>query len=222
MLVTYIRSSSYNNWSYCQMQYFITYVLGHQTLSGKKAVQGTVVHKVLEVLASLQQAKQDAGKKRKLVIEDDALGKVSINKSHLTSHDIVNELLDQSFDSYTIQESPSRMDYKKIREECRKWTWMALEWNEGQFDPRNRNIVAPEPHFDIPIEEDWAKFKYTMPDGKEVEGQLAIKGTIDLVTQTDENTIEVIDWKTGRRIRLGYRRRKNIRKTSSRSTVVAV
>ena len=199
MLVTYIRSSSYNNWSYCQMQYFITYVLGHQTLSGKKAVQGTVVHKVLEVLASLQQAKQDAGKKRKLVIEDDALGKMSINKSYLTSHDIVNDLLDRSFESYTAQES--HHDWiKRDQDECRKWTWMALDWNEGQFDPRNRNIVAPEPHFDIPIEEDWAKFKYKMPDGKEVEGQLAIKGTIDLVTQTDENTIEVIDWKTGRRL----------------------
>ena len=199
MLVTYIRSSSYNNYAYCQMQYFITYVLGYQTLSGKKAVQGTIVHKVLEVLASLQLAKQGAGKKRKLVIKDDMLGDISINKSHLDTYDIVNDLLDQSFDSYTAQESHHEW-YKKEREDCRKWTWQALQWNDGQFDPRKRNIVAPEPHFDIPIEEDWAKFKYTMPDGKEVEGQLAIKGTIDLVTQTDDDTIEVIDWKTGRRI----------------------
>jgi len=199
MLVTYIRSSSFNNWRYCEMQYFITYVLGYQSLSGKKAVQGTVVHKVLEVLASLQQAKQEAGRKRKLVIEDDALGKISINKSYLTSYDIVNDLLEQSFDSYTEQENHHEW-IKRDREECRKWTWQALQWNDGQFDPRNRNIVAPEPHFDIPIEEDWAKFKYTLPDGKEIEGQLAIKGTIDLVTKTDDDTIEVVDWKTGRRI----------------------
>ena len=199
MLVTYIRSSSFNNWRYCEMQYFITYVLGYQSLSGKKAVQGTVVHKVLEVLASLQKAKQEAGKKRKLVIEDDALGKISINKSYLTSYDIVNDLLEQSFESYTTQESHHEW-YNKDKEECRKWTWKALQWNEGQFDPRNREIVAPEPHFDIPIDEDWAKFKYTLPDGKEIEGQLAIKGTIDLVTKTDDDTIEVVDWKTGRRI----------------------
>ena len=51
MLVTYIRSSSYNNFEYCQMQYFMTYVLGHQTVSGKKAQLGTVVHKVMEDLA---------------------------------------------------------------------------------------------------------------------------------------------------------------------------
>ena len=181
------------------MQYFITYVLGYQTLSGKKAVQGTIVHKVLEVLASLQLVKQGAGKKRKLVIKDDMLGDISINKSHLDTHDIVNDLLDQSFDSYTAQESHHEW-YKKEREDCRKWTWKALEWNDGQFDPRSRDIVAPEPHFDIPIEEDWAKFKYTLPDGKEIEGQLAIKGTIDLVTKTNDDTIEVIDWKTGRRL----------------------
>jgi hypothetical protein len=95
MLITYVRSSSYNNYAYCQMQYFITYVLGHQSVSGKKAELGTIVHKVMECLAGLKKADQD---------------------------------------------------------------------------------------------------------GKTVKGQLAIKGTIDLVTKVDDKTIEVIDWKTGRRL----------------------
>ena len=38
-----------------------------------------------------------------------------------------------------------------------------------------------------------------MPDGTKATGQLAIKGTIDLVTQIDDGVIEVIDWKTGQR-----------------------
>jgi len=50
MIITYVRSSSYNNYSYCEMQYFMTYVLGHQSKSGKKADMGTMVHKVMEVL----------------------------------------------------------------------------------------------------------------------------------------------------------------------------
>ena len=29
---------------------------------------------------------------------------------------------------------------------------------------------------------------------------MAIKGTIDLITKVDDNTIEIIDWKTGRRL----------------------
>ncbi|MAJ03272.1 MAG: hypothetical protein CMH03_00685, partial [Marinovum sp.] len=62
------------------------------------------------------------------------------------------------------------------------------------------NVVDPEPHFDIPIEEDWAKYEYEMPNGEVIEGRLAIKGTIDLVTKIDDDTIEVIDWKTGRRL----------------------
>lgn len=199
MLVTYIRSSSYNNYAYCEMQYFITYVLGHQTLSGKKAVQGTIVHKVLEVLAGLKKFEQDKPKVKFLKIDDDAIGKFKCLKTELGSIELVNDLLDKSFESYTTQESHHSWT-KKEQDECRKWTWMALDWNDGQFDPRKRIIVAPEPHFDIPIDEDWAKFKYTMPDGREVEGQLAIKGTIDLVTQTSDDTIEVIDWKTGRRL----------------------
>jgi len=199
MLVTYIRSSSYNNYAYCQMQYFITYVLGHQSISGKKAELGTIVHKVIECLAQFKKADQDAsGRVKKLKIEDDALKKVSWDRSKLNDEELVNNLLDLSYDFY-LQTSVHKW-YKSDKQTCRQLVWHTLDFNDGQFDPRKRNIVAPEPHFDIPIEEDWAKFKYKMPDGREVEGQLAIKGTIDLVTQTDDDTIEVIDWKTGRRL----------------------
>ena len=54
-----------------------------------------------------------------------------------------------------------------------------------------------EPHFDIPIDEPWAKFTYEK-DGKMVEG--CRSSTIDLVTKLDDETIEVVDWKTGRRL----------------------
>ena len=63
MLTTYIRSSSYNNYEFCQMQYFITYVLGHQSDSGKKAELGTMVHKVMEVMADLKKFMQDNPKR---------------------------------------------------------------------------------------------------------------------------------------------------------------
>ena len=78
--------------------------------------------------------------------------------------------------------------------------WKALQYNDGQFDPRTRNVVASEPHFDLVIEEDWAKYDFELPDGEKISGNLAIKGTIDLVTETEDGIIEVIDWKTGRRL----------------------
>jgi hypothetical protein len=181
------------------MQYFMTYVLGHQSVSGKKADVGTIVHKVLECLASLKKAEQDLSpRSKKINIDDDAIGKISISKSELYSEHLVASLLDKSFDFYTNQSVHKFSDLDK--ENCYSLIWTTLNFNSGQFDPRNRNIVAAEPHFDIPIEEDWAKFTYNMPDGRTINGQLAIKGTIDLVTQTDDKVIEVIDWKTGRRL----------------------
>jgi len=199
MLVTYIRSSSFNNYAYCQMQYFLTYVLGYQSVSGKKAELGTIVHKVMECLAGLKKADQEAKPRaKKLKINDDALGEVSCLKSKLMSEELIDELLNDSFKFYTNNSVHSwDMSDKHM---CHNLIWKTLKYNGGQFDPRKRNVLEPEPHFDIPIEEDWAKFTYKLPDGREVSGQLAIKGTIDLVTTIDEDTIEVIDWKTGRRL----------------------
>ena len=108
--------------------------------------------------------------------------------------DIIKE---KSFASYTSQSKHAWT--KGDKNECAKLVWNTLKFNGGQFDPRNRDIIDPEPHFDIPIEEDWAKFTYEI-DGKTVNGQLAIKGTIDLVTKVSDDTIEVVDWKTGRRL----------------------
>ena len=70
MIVTYIRSSSYNNYDYCQLQYFITYVLGHRSTSGKKAQLGTIVHKVMECLAVCKKRLQGRQTKTMKVTDD--------------------------------------------------------------------------------------------------------------------------------------------------------
>ena len=197
MIVTYVRSSSYNNYAFCQMQYFITYVLGHQSDSGKKADMGTMAHKAMEILAGLKKFQQDNPRKKYLVVEDDAAGKIRIHKDRLYTDDFVDELCEISIDCYT--KNSKNKFFPKDRRDIAETVWTFLRHNDGQFDPRLRNIHHPEPHFDIPIEEDWAKFEYEI-NGEKVEGQLAIKGTIDLVTLLDEDTIEVIDWKTGRRM----------------------
>lgn len=197
MIVTYIRSSSYNNYAYCQMQYFITYVLGYQPVSGKKAELGTIVHKVLEVLAKLKKFSQDNPSKAKLKIEDDALGIIDIKKSELFSDAFVKAILQKSFHFYS---SESKNTFTKAdNNDCLKLVHDTLNYNDGQFDPRKRKVVAAEPHFDIPIDEPWAFYENEI-DGKLVSGQLAIKGTIDLVTESSDGVIEAVDWKTGRRL----------------------
>jgi len=198
MLVTYIRSSSYNNYAYCQMQYFITYVLGHQPDSGKKAELGTIVHKVMESLAKLKKYNQDYPSKTKLILEDEVVGHFEAKRSNLVSKNIVNDLLHKSYSYYT-QNSKHKFT-QSDHDNCHDLVWNTLHYNDGQFDPRQRKIIEAEPHFDIPIEEEWAKYSYTMPNGKNITGQLAIKGTIDLVTESADGIIEIIDWKTGRRL----------------------
>jgi hypothetical protein len=178
------------------MQYFISYVLGHQSASGKKAQLGTVVHKVLEVLASCTKKIQDTPEKKSLYITDDAIGKVNFTKKNLHTKTFVYKILDRSYDYYT--ENCTHKYTGADKKFCTTQVNVALDYNDGQFDPRKRHIVDTEPQFDIPIEEPWAKFKHVV-DGKEVEAQLAIKGTIDLVTKVDDKIIEVVDWKTGQR-----------------------
>jgi hypothetical protein len=197
MIVTYIRSSSYGNYDYCQMQYFLCYVLGWQSPSGKKAQLGTMVHKVMECLASCKKHLQDNPDEKSLKIVDDALGEIEFTKRKLYTKKFVEDLLKKSFDFYRkgCEHKYNNTDYKFCKEQIET----AIEYNEGQFDPRKRNIVATEPSFDIPIQEDWAKYDYQLPDGKRVKGRLAIKGTVDLITKVEDNVIEVVDWKTGQR-----------------------
>ena len=136
MLVTYIRSSSYNNYNYCEMQYFITYVLGHQSDSGKKAELGTIVHKVMEVLAGLKKCQQDHPRRKYLEVIDDAVGKVRIKKEELVTDEFIESLNDLSFDSYT-KDSKHKWT-KGDRKTSMELVWKTLHYNKGQFDPRYR------------------------------------------------------------------------------------
>jgi hypothetical protein len=203
MLVTYIRSSSYNNYDFCQQQYFINYVLGHPTKSGKKAEMGTIVHKVMECLARAKLCVQD-GKKS---FKDDAFGRIRINAGKLFSKTFLSSMVDKSYEHYT---SKSHHEFqKRDYNDCKKWVDAAIEYNDGQFDPRNRKIICPEQQFDIEIKEPWAEYSYELPSGEKVSGNLAIKGTIDLITEADDGIIEVIDWKTGRRLDWATGKEKN-------------
>lgn len=188
MIITYFRSSSFNTHTGCPMDYTGQYVLGWRGPSNLKADKGTIVHKVLEILAVAKKGKQDGLK----FIEDEIVGKVS------TTYFDINELCEKVFNYYArafVQHAWSDKDFDDIK----KWTWKAITYNDGMFDPRKRKIVAPELHFDFAIDKPWAKYDY-MHNGVKLEGQLELKGTIDLITEIGDGFYEVIDWKTGRRL----------------------
>jgi hypothetical protein len=112
--------------------------------------------------------------------------------------ELVEILIRKSYDYYSNR---TKHNWKPIDfKDCTNWTWMALDFKNGVIDPRRRNIVQPEANFKLIIEKDWAKFEHVLPNGEYQEGYLEYKGTIDLVTDVNDSTYEVIDWKTGSRI----------------------
>lgn len=194
MLITYFRSSSYNTWSMCPQQYFLSYVLGIPQADNKKAEMGTVVHKVMEGLAFAKKALQDNHE----FFEDDIFGTVYVKNDMVYTDGFVEYLYDKSFRYYT--EKSTNEYTEKDRKTMLEWTFKPLRMLHGSFDPRNRNILKPELQFDFEIEEEWAKYEYTLDNGEILKGNLALKGTIDLVTKVGDHIYESIDWKTGQRL----------------------
>lgn len=188
MIITYFRSSSYNTHNFCQQQYFLEYVLGFRGPSGQKADKGTIVHKVLEIIATIKQAQQNGLGE----VIDDIIGKININNYS------INTIIEKIYKYYSEANNHHQWTVKDYKD-CHSWVYKALEYNNGMFDPRNQIIVQPEQHFDIEIKKPWSSYKYETKNGI-LEGNLAIKGTIDLITKVNDKTLEIVDYKTGRRL----------------------
>lgn len=188
MIITYLRSSSYGTHCMCEQQYFIEYVLGYKSPSNKKADKGTICHKVLEILANIKLCDQNQA----IGFVDDILGSISVKKYDL------DHIIEQVYGYYSGQFKHHQWESKDLKD-CHKWVYKALTDHNGSFDPRSRLIVQPEQHFDIVIDKPWADYEYETKDGL-LKGKLAIKGTIDLITKVNDNTLEIIDWKTGKRL----------------------
>jgi len=183
MLVPYFRSSSYTRWDFCPFCYWAEYVLGWQGPSNQAAEKGTIVHKVLELLAAMKKCDQDGVPYTDVAEEHPYVTLPSQGKP--ADIDMLTEQVYGYFSEHATHLKWRPADFR----DCRNWTQMALDFNGGSFDPRQRDVVDAEPHFDFAIDDDWAK----LPDGS----QLRMKGTIDLVTRISPTMYEIIDWKSG-------------------------
>ncbi|NBQ16786.1 DUF2800 domain-containing protein [bacterium] len=188
MIITYLRSSSYGTHSMCAQQYFLEYNLGIRSPSNQKADKGTIVHKVLEILAYIKLSIQNNEKH----YNDDIVGKISMDKYS------IDQITEKVYNYYSGQFKHHNWTPKDFKD-CRLWVDKAITEHNATFDPRNREILQPEQRFDIVINKPWAYYKYQTKN-ENLEGYLAIKGTIDLITKVNDNTIEIVDWKTGRRL----------------------
>lgn len=179
-----------NQWPYCNLSYYFTYVLGYQQPTQVKSNLGTVCHKTLEVLANCKKLIQD---NKPFSLDDNEIGTVNFSLASLYTDDFVEDVLEKCFNHYT--NSHKEHDYKPADYKfCQNMVYECLTSNNGYFDPRRMNIVKAEKSFDIEITEPWAKFEY---EGKEMN--LRIKGTMDLITEVSSDTLEYVDYKSGQR-----------------------
>lgn len=177
--VPYIRSSMNGTWTMCKMKFYLSYILGWSEPSNLKADKGTIVHKVMEILANVKLAQQE----NKFLIVDDVVGEIGIREIYKEGS--IDYVIDTVYNYYAKAYNHhdwTNDDHKEVV----KWIHKALNYNNGEFDPLNQNIVKAEQHFKLTLNEEWAK-------------GVELTGTIDLIVKNDENTIEIIDYKTGAR-----------------------
>lgn len=159
-----------------------------------KADRGNLCHKALELLGKKKLAEQ----RGETLLYEAEIGK-TWNLSDFTPEVAFNE----AWDYYVYTKTPEWDWNSKELKTCKKIFNVALTANGGQFNPLNSCILEPEQYFDFEIDEPWANYCFANPyaEGKSIEGKLAIKGTVDLVSHSpeDKDVVLYTDWKTGQR-----------------------
>ena len=90
-----------------------------------------------------------------------------------------------------IKENPGFTFTEEDYESCLTWVDRIARSNRGP--DKHRKILGVEQKFRYEFDKPGLGYKY---DGK--DGRLAVNGVIDLVVEIDEDTIEIINYKTGK------------------------
>lgn len=164
----------------CEMKGYLNYVLSFPDKQNKKATLGTVVHKVLELLGRNKMT-NDSRK----TFDDDELGRISKSAT-------IEDLTQKALAHYENKTGGLvTLDDFDI---CCEWVNTAISKHNGDMDPRNQNIQNVEEYFDIEIPHEWAKYSYEI-NGEKIEGQLRIRGTVDVIIDEGNNYFRILDYK---------------------------
>ena len=191
MISPFLRSSALNTHEVCQQQFFINYSLGIQQIVNSAAQKGSIFHKVMEIIAKIALL----NKTGEPYFIDEDIGKFE-NRDVFSYDifDILNKVYNFFVENTDFEGSPS--DYL----DCQTWIKNILEFNDGDYDPRKRNIVQAEQFFDFELKRDWSKYKFSVGENN-LEGHVRLRGTVDLITEVSESpkVWEIVDYKTGLR-----------------------
>lgn len=168
-------ASAYDTYKLCEFKWYLSYPLGFVGESGPAALLGTIGHKVLEVLSTASIVKHDKNSK----IWDPVY------------------LWNTSFNHYYNLEpnSAEQIPEDKIRKVSRG----IINLLNSEYTPIRDNTISSEAQFYIPIEEPGFELpKEFIKPGR--PKYFTIRGRIDRVDKIDDETVEIIDYKTGSRV----------------------
>ncbi len=181
MRIVKCSASAIGTYNHCPFSYFMHYLLGMESKAGKAALQGSIVHKVLEIMAK-------RSKREKTNIDPMLLLDLVWDKLTAQSPEIAIRKVTTRIDKET-GELKEAADFKKCR--------VALEniIKDEFYNPYNLKIIDIERWFALELPgEEWECFDQ---DGK--KRQFTVRGFIDMVHEIDSDTIEIVDWKSGNR-----------------------
>jgi len=181
MRVTKGSASAIGLYNHCPFAYFMHYILGMESRTGKAALQGSIVHRALEWMAKLRQH-----------------GKTNVDPIWLLNC-AWDELTAKS-PNIEIRKITTRIDkdtgaFKEAADFKKCSTALETVLADTFYNPYNMQIIKAEQWFSLEMPgEEWSCLDC---NGK--LHQFAVRGFIDLINEIDSDTIEIIDWKTGAR-----------------------
>jgi rubrerythrin len=177
MKIEGISASSYNTYDQCQWKWFLSYSLGIEDASGGAAILGNVCHDVFETMSIASIEKKSPKHK-------------DFDLKHQWDK-WFNEYKEKNEEIFkTIKDDKIRKIYKGAQN--------LLEGKYKDYTPINPNTICAEQYFKISIKED----RFKIPDhirSNDDQTHFSIRGFIDRIDKIDDETLEIIDYKTGSR-----------------------
>lgn len=175
MNISSLSPSKIETYKSCPWLFYLSAILGLPDDPNPKTICGSIVHHVLEIMA---RAKKN--------------GHYLINDKYINP----NYLLKICWVKY-VRENPKLEFTQEHYDFCKEMLTQVLK---TAYNPLKQKIVAAEAFFELNMNDKGFQYKYkNHVDGSPKEGNLMVRGIIDLVIELDEDTIEIVDYKTGQR-----------------------
>lgn len=172
MRIKSLSHSSANNYEICPWKYFLVYQLGFEDVGGPASVLGNIAHTVLEILSRASMLKHDPNSKVWNI----------------------NWLMEKTYNHYMRKkpEIVSSIQSDKLK----KVSKGIADLLNSEYTPIRDNTIGIEFRFGIQLKE--PKFSIKRKEDGELQ-YLQLNGFIDRIDKIDDKTIEIIDYKTGKR-----------------------